>query len=435
MGQDELYMLIALLIGIVLGYLLHKALQPTVNQSNMIPKALFDRIESDADVLKADLQEQLKANSETSQQLAATRQTNSHLQEQLAHQNHEYESLNKRFETQFEIVANRLLQTSGDQMVMQNRNQLDSILAPLKDRIQHFEGQLQQQASTATAERATLQQEIRQLRDLNQQLSREANQLVAALRSDNKSQGNWGEVLLERLLEKSGLVPQVHFKTQQTLRNEVGDMQRPDVIVYLPGGKHLIIDAKVSLVGYQQFHAADNDETQMSGLQTHLRSLRNHIKELSSKEYHRLADLNSPDYILLFVPIEPALTLAMQQDEQLFEDALEKKIVLVSAGTLLATMRTVSYMWQQDKQRTNAFEIARQAGLLYDKFVAFTDDMKLIGSRLDQASLSYRDAMNKLSDSTRPGTSLVGRAEKLRTLGAKNNKALAAEFLVEEDEV
>jgi DNA recombination protein RmuC len=226
----------------------------------------------------------------------------------------------------------------------------------------------------------------------------------------------------------------VHFQTQASFAGVEGRQHRPDVVVNLPQNRHLIIDSKVSMVAWQQFcQEKDGDLTKVA-LQTHVASLKNHIRDLSSKAYPDLKQLRAPDYTMMFVPIEPALIAALQHDDSLFADALDRNIVLVSNTTLLATMRTVAFLWRQEKQQVNALEIAQSAGALYDKFVAFTEDLRLIGQRIDQAGVSYRDAMNKLSESPRRADTLVGRVERLRELGAKTQKRLAPDLLQEDVE-
>jgi DNA recombination protein RmuC len=239
---------------------------------------------------------------------------------------------------------------------------------------------------------------------------------------------------LEVLLQKAGLEKGIHFSTQQSFLNENGKQHRPDLIINLPDDKHLVIDSKVSLKAYEAYFNSDNKEEREKHLSNHIASLRAHLKDLGSKNYQMLHQINSPDYLLMFIPVEPALTVALQKESRLFLDALDRNIVLVSNTTLLATMRTVSFIWKQEKQKKNVLEIARQSGLLYDKFCNFSEDLQDIGKRLGQAQTSYDSAMRKMSESTKYGDTLVGRAERIKKLGAKTTKSLSKELIGDKEE-
>ena len=336
--------------------------------------------------------------------------------------------LQKRAQVEFQNIANRLLEENGQKFSLQNQQQLTHILFPLKEKIKEFEEGVDKRFLEETRDRISLKKEIEQLRDLNMQLSQDANNLVSALKGESKTQGDWGEFQLEMLLEKSGLTNGIHFDTQKNFKDENGRDKRPDFIINLPEDKHLIIDSKVSLTAYEKYFNAEKEEKRAKHLKNHIESIRQHIKDLNSKNYQRLYQINSPDYLLMFIPIEPAFTVAVEKDPRLFLDALDKNIVIVTTSTLLATMRTVSYIWKQEKQKNSVIEIARQSGMLYDKFVNFVDDLKAVGLRIDNAKNSYDNAMNKLVDSKKFGDTLVGRAEKIRELGAKTNKRLPKEM-------
>ncbi len=261
------------------------------------------------------------------------------------------------------------------------------------------------------------------------QLSEDANNLVTALKGDNKLQGDWGEFRLEVLLEKAGLTKDVHYTTQKSyVHHENGKMFRPDFIINLPEGKNLVLDSKVSLKAYEGYFSTDDPAEKEKFLNAHVNSLKTHIKELSAKNYQTLYQINSPDYLLLFVPVEPALSVALQKDAKVFLEALDKNIVIVSTTTLLATLRTVSFIWKQEKQKKNVLEIARQSGLLYDKFCSFTGDLLEVGKRMEQAMTAYDNARRKLRDSTKYGDTLIGRAERIKKLGAKTTKELPVEL-------
>jgi len=255
-------------------------------------------------------------------------------------------------------------------------------------------------------------------------MSEDAQKLTLALKGDSKTQGDWGEMQLERLLEKSGLQKGVHFIAQQSFRTENGNILRPDYLIKLPEGKNFIIDSKVSLVAYEKhFNSEDNDEKN-TFLKQHINSIHQHIQDLSSKNYPSLYGINSPDFVFLFFALEPALTLALQNDPDLFDKALAKNIVLVSTSTLLASMRTVSFIWKQENQKKNVLDIAKESGMLYDKFVLFTEDLIKIGERIKATKADYDAAMNKLTTSTKKGDTIIGRMENIKKLGANTSKSL-----------
>jgi len=265
-------------------------------------------------------------------------------------------------------------------------------------------------------------------------MSKDATNLTNALKGQTKTQGNWGEFILETILEKSGLVKGREYTVQESLTTHEGKRFQPDIIIKLPEGKTLIIDSKVSLNAYERFVSSEDERDRAANIKEHIASIRNHIKNLSSKNYQNLYDTKSLDFVLMFLPIEPALSLAIQNDMNLFNEAFEKNIVIVSPSTLLATLRTIASIWRQEHQNKNALDIARQSGALYDKFVGLLDDLKNIGDKIKATQNSYEDAMKKLS--TGRGN-LIGSVEKIKSLGAKTTKALPQNLLdsVEEDEL
>ncbi len=361
--------------------------------------------------------------------LASLEQINANLEEKLIAQKDELSNMQKRFQTEFENIANRLLEEKSQRFTQQNQTQMNDLLNPLREKIKDFEDNINRKFLDETKERSSLKTEIAGLVKLNQQLSTDAHNLTAALRGDSKIQGDWGEMQLEKLLEKSGLLRGVHYDAQLTLLDENKQQRRPDFVIQLPENKQLILDSKVSLTAFEQFFNNDDPSVKTRFLKAHIDSLRTHVRGLSDKNYAGLYQLNSLDYVIMFIPIESAFSFAMQHDTTLFTDALDKNVLIVTPTTLLATMRTVGFIWKQENQKKHVLEIARQSGLLYDKFVAFIDDLKQIGMRLDSAQASYHDAMNKLNDSRKHGDTLVGRAERIRELGAKASKRLPKEFL------
>ena len=421
------YLVVAVVAVLVIMLLLRN--RQDLPLTAQVPKALYDAAVAQEAQLRTENQQKEQFIRELSAQLAARDQQVTHLQERLQMQVQELNQSELRMKTEFENLANRLLEQKGTQMSQNNAHQMQLILQPLREKIQEFEAHIERKFTEETREKSGLKKEIEQLRDLNIQLSQDAHNLTAALKGQSKTQGDWGEVQLEILLEKSGLQKGIHFITQATYRDEDGAAKRPDFIIQLPDNKQLIIDSKVSLTAFERFFN-DPDPTQKERhLKAHVDSIRMHVDNLSSKNYQQLQQINSPDYLLLFIPLESALSTATQADPRLFTDALDRNIVLVTTSSLLATMRTVAHLWKQEKQNRSVQEIARQSGFLYDKFVAFVEDLRSIGSRLDQAQQAYGDAMNKLSSAVRPGDTLIGKAEKIRELGAKATKLLPNDLI------
>ncbi len=346
---------------------------------------------------------------------------NENLQKRLAEQKGELEELNKKFTTEFENLANKILEEKSQKFSDQNRTNLDIILNPFKEKLKEFENKVDQTYRAESAERITLKAEIKNLVELNKQISEEANNLATALKGDNKQQGNWGELVLEKILERSGLVEGTEYKTQITSTNVEGDKIRPDVVIFLPDNKHVIVDSKVSLVAYNACVNSITEEERLRFLKLHIESLRSHIKLLSDKNYQTAAGFESPDFVLLFVPIESSFSLAVQGDADLINFAWDRKIVIVSPSTLLATLRTIASIWKQERQTRNALEIAEEGGKLYDKFVGFYEDLKKVGEKMDEGKKMYTEAMKKLYDGS---GNLIRRAEKMRELGAKTTKQL-----------
>jgi DNA recombination protein RmuC len=350
--------------------------------------------------------------------------------EELAHQ---FEAISKQVlasnNTSFLTLAEQkfVQHQQAAQGDLEKRQQaIGEMLSPLHTKLREFELKVDEVYRIEAAERNTLKGEISRLFELNQQLSKDASSLALALKGDTKKQGNWGELILEKVLEYSGLRKGDEYKLQVNLRNEDGALFKPDAVVFLPDKKHVLIDAKVSLVAYDRYVASATDEERSSALLEHLTSVKRHIQELSSKDYPSLAELDAPDFTLLFMPIESSFGLAIQADNELFGYAWERKIVIVSPSTLLATLRTIASIWKQERQTRNAIDIADRAGKMYDKFVGFMDDLVVAGKRLNDAKSSYDEAMKKLS--TGPGN-LVRQSEQLKEMGAKASKQLPGTLL------
>ena len=351
---------------------------------------------------------------------------NKNVREKLENQKTEIENIQKKLTLEFENIANRLLKINSQEFTDMNSKNIGDILKPLKEKITDFEKKVNEAYDVELRDKISLREEVRKLFDLNKKISEEANNLTKALKGDSKKQGNWGEVVLERILERSGLTKGSEYETQVSTINEEGRRIQPDVVVYLPDKKHVIIDSKVSLVAYENYVNATTEEHRHQYLKEHILSIRNHIKELSDKGYQLAAGFNSPDFVLMFIPVESSFGIAVQSDQQIFNDAWDNRIVIVSPSTLLATLKTVSSIWKQENQTKNAIEIAKQSGALYDKFVGFVMDLKKIGDNITRTQGSYHDALNKISTGT---GNLISRAENIRKLGAKATKHLPEEFV------
>jgi DNA recombination protein RmuC len=334
--------------------------------------------------------------------------------------------LQKRFKVEFENIANRVLEDKSARFTAQNRLNLDLIINPLKENIKAFEEKVERVYKTESDERNVLKGVITQLMDQSKLISEEASNLTRALKGDSKKQGNWGEIILERILERSGLVKDREYRLQVSLSNMDGNKLQPDVILDLPDDKHIVIDAKVSLLAYERLLSAENEVDREVFIKQHLLSIKTHIQGLSGKNYHELYQINSPDFVLLFMPIESSFGIAVQQDAELFNYAWDRKVVIVSPSTLLATLRTVASIWKQERQNRNVIEIARLSGSMYDKFVGFLSDMESIGKNIRQSQDAYDKALNKLS--TGAGN-LSSTSEKIRKLGAKATKQIDTKFL------
>ncbi len=338
----------------------------------------------------------------------------------------ELENVHKKYSAEFEVIANKILDEKSIKFTEQNKTNMDIILNPLKDNIKRFEEQVQKSYKTESDERITLKTEIKNLVDLNKQISEEANNLTKALKGENKTQGNWGELILEKVLERSGLVKDQEYRLQYSTNNDDGKRIQPDAVIMLPDNKHIIVDAKVSLVAYEALVNSSSEEERLSLTKDHLLSVRTHVKSLSEKNYPTSADFNTPDFVLLFIPIESSFSVAVQADQELFNFAWDKKIVIVSPSTLLATLRTIASVWKQERQTKNAIEIAKQSGALYDKFVGFVEDMDKIGKSIDASNTAYENAINKLHKGS---GNLVKRAQDIEKLGAKTSKQISSKFI------
>ena len=346
---------------------------------------------------------------------------NENLQKLLDSQKEEITKMQEVAKTEFQNLANKILEEKTLKFTEQNQQNLKNILNPLQEKITDFEKKVENTHKESIDYHAALRQQIIGLKDLNLQMSKETVNLTKALKGDSKIQGNWGELVLERVLEKSGLEKGREYEIQKSFVTEEGNRVQPDVVINLPDGKKMIVDSKVSLTAYEKYINEDEEEQKSAFLKEHVNSLKRHVEQLGNKNYQHLYEMESPDFVLLFIPIEPAFAIALNEDTQLYNKAFEKNIVIVTPSTLLATLRTIDSMWTNQKQQDNAIEIARQAGALYDKFEGFVTDLVKIGKKMDEAKSEYEGAMNKLVDGK---GNLITSVQKLKIMGAKAKKSL-----------
>jgi DNA recombination protein RmuC len=351
-----------------------------------------------------------------------------HLTERLVDNKKEVEELHIKFKIEFENLANKILEEKTGKFTEQNKKNLDQILNPLKERIQQFEKKVDETHKKDIEDRASIQERIKNLVDTSNQISEDAKNLTKALKGDSKTQGNWGELILESILEKSGLVKDREYFVQQSFKDESGSRFQPDVVVKFPDERTVIIDSKVSLTAYERFASSESEKEQEIALNEHINSIKKHIKELSEKKYQDLVDIKSLDFVMMFLPIEPSFLVAIQKDPDLWNYAYEKGILLISPTNLIAVLKMVSNFWKNDRQNRNVMEIARQSGALYDKFLGFVNDLQEIDKKLDGAKSAHQNAMKKLSTGK---DNLVSKVERIKKLGAKTEKELPEGLFVE----
>ena len=332
------------------------------------------------------------------------------------------EDSKEQLSNQFKTLASEILEEKSKKFTDQNKINLDQILGPLKIKISEFQGKVQEVYIQESKDRSALSEQVKQLMSLNNQLSDDAHNLTQALKGQSKAQGNWGELILERVLEASGLRKGHEYNVQVSHVREDGTRVQPDVVVHLPEQRHLIIDAKVSLTAYEIHANSDNDPERIAAIKKHLESVRSHIKELSEKNYHQLYGLQSFDFVLMFIPVEPAFMLAISHDNNLWLESWKKNILLVSPSTLLFVVRTVAHLWKQEQQNSNAQEIASRGAELYNKLAGFVEDLDMLGKRLQQAQISYDDAYGKFSKGK---GNVIRQAEMLKELGIKPSKSIS----------
>lgn len=433
--NDNLILIFAFVIALAIGIFIGKALFSANSKSEKASleekiNGLFQQIEQFKMQLTQTAQERENIRTEKEAlaiQLSKKETDFENLWERNKEQKDEVEKLQEKFTKEFENLANKILEEKTSKFTEQNKENLKNILTPLNEKIQLFEKKVEDTHKESIDYHAALRQQILGLREMNEQMSKETLNLTKALKGDSKMQGNWGELILERVLEKSGLEKGREYEVQQSFTAEDGSRVFPDVVINLPDGKKMVVDSKVTLTAYERYVNEENEAEKNQYLKEHVMSIRRHVDQLGSKNYHDLYQMESPDFVLLFIPIESAFALALNEDTTLYNKAFEKNIVIVTPSTLLATLRTIDSMWANQKQQENALEIARQAGALYDKFEGFVTDLVKIGKKMDEAKVEYQGAMNKLVEGK---GNLVVSAEKLKKMGAKAKKALPENILL-----
>lgn len=423
----------AIIIAVITGFFIGKYVASLKNKSEQsAANERTNQLQYQFDELKNTSEKQLL---ELSQERKEIRREKEFLNTELTRRNTEFENLQhknqeqkeeveklqEKFSKDFENLANKILDSTSTKFTQQNKENIKNLLNPLQEKINTFEKKVEQTHKESIDYHAALRQQILGLKDLNEQMSKEATNLTKALKGDSKMQGNWGELVLERVLEKSGLEKDREYFVQQSFTTEDGQRVLPDVVIYLPDNKKMVIDSKVTLTAYERFVNEDDEDLRANYLKEHISALKRHVDQLSEKNYQDLYDIESPDFVLLFVPIEPAFAIAINEESKLYNQAFEKNIVIVTPSTLLATLRTIDTMWNNEKQQRNAIEIARQAGALYDKFEGLIKDLTGVGKKIDDAKKDYSAAMNKLVEGR---GNLITSVEKLKKMGAKAKKSL-----------
>lgn len=428
--MDIISLIAGILIGAIAGYAIahfkSKSESSRLEERNQNLKEQLEEVETEYDQLQQKSEQELSAERERANELdkkLASREADyRNLQERLNEHKKELSEMQEQLTTQFENLANKILEEKSEKFTKQNKEQIDQLLNPLGEKLEAFKKKVEETHKDEVEARGSLKQELKHLMELNKTMSEDAKNLTKALKGDNKAVGDWGEVILERILERSGLTKGREYATQKGFSKEDGmGHNKPDVVVYLPDEKYMIIDSKVSLKSYEKYSSSEDEGEQQQFLKEHVNSIRSHVKGLSGKNYEQIHGSKSPDFVLLFIPIEPAFSSALQYDSNLYYEAFDQNIVIVSPSTLLATLATIDSVWKQEYQNKNAMEIAKRGGALYDKFVLFVESMEDIGQRIRQTQDSYDEAMGRLS--TGAGN-LVRQAEMIRKLGAKTSKQL-----------
>lgn len=420
---EILFLITGILVGAVAVWLAGKfRYEGKQNISKERLKGLSEIIEK----TQKELEDREKEVIELNRQVSARDVEFRNLNEKLQDQKNEIEKLHEKFRIEFKNLANEIFDEKSKKFTEQNKIKLDEILKPLSEKLRDFEKKVEETYDKEAQQRFSLKEEVKRLAELNQQVSREASNLTKALKGDTKARGSWGEVILESILEKSGLVKDREYFVQASFSDDHGKKVQPDVIVAYPGDRSVVIDSKVSLLAYERYVSGEDKNEQEKALKDHLQSIRNHIRNLSGKNYQHIYQIKSLDFVMLFMPIEPAYYLAIQYDTELWSYAYDKRILLISPTNLIAALKMIESMWRQEYQSKNVMEIARQSGALYDKFEGLLSDLVDIGKKLDSAQNSYKSSMTKLAEGK---GNLISRVEQIKKLGAKTKKTLPQNLL------
>ena len=434
--MEYIYLIFALIFGFLIAYLFLKNKYSSMTDSKKL------RREYVSNEMHFDVQNRLKAAEqkieaknaeiiELNRAIASQEQIIDSLREQNSDRIDENKKMQEQLKLDFELLSSKLLEEKGSSMMKQNHEQIGTILGPLKEKLMEFEKKVEHFYVDDNRQRAAMLEQIKNLTELNRLVTDETKNLTRALKGDSKVQGNWGELILERILEFSGLCKGREYEVQQSFVNEDGRRVQPDLIIHLPMGRHIIIDSKVSLKAYEKFCSETEAHLKNQYLKEHLFSLKRHIDELSSKNYQQLEGINTPDYVLMFVPVEPAFSLILQFENDFMYDAMQRNVIPLGPGTLLATLRTISNLWRQEQQNKNALQIARQGGLLHDKLVSFVEELENLGDKIQNVQNVYHASFQRLVTGK---DNLVQKTAKLRELGAKTSKQLSVKFDFETEE-
>ncbi len=438
--NDNLIIIFAAIIFAIIGFFLGnyfsklktKSEQSTLEERQNQMQATIDELKQNLSKIEYEREDIRREKEFLNTELARKNSEYENLQEQNLKRDKELEQRQEQLRKDFELLANKILEEKSNKFTEQNKENIKNILNPLQEKIKTFEEKVDLTQKESISMHSALKEQLLGLKDLNQQMTKEATNLTRALKGDSKMQGNWGELVLERVLEKSGLEKDREYFVQQSFTRADGSRVLPDVVLHLPDGKKMVIDSKVSLTDYERLVNADDDDKPQY-LKAHVNSIRKHVDQLSDKNYQDLYDMESPDFVLMFIPIEPAFAVVVNHDNAIYNKAFEKNIVIVTPSTLLATLRTIDSMWNNEKQQRNAIEIARQAGALYDKFEGLVSDLTGVGKKIDAAKSDYSSAMNKLVEGR---GNLITSVEKLKKMGAKAKKSLPEAIIkrAEDDE-
>ena len=413
--------LLGVLLGVYINNLKNKAQVSALEERDLQLQNSLNSLQETIDKTEKEREEIRREKDFLNTELTRKNADYENLQQQNLERDKELAKQQEQLRKDFELLANNILDKSSSKITEQNKENLKNILNPLQEKIKTFEKKVEDTQKESISMHSSLKEQLKGLKELNQQMSKEALNLTKALKGDSKMQGNWGELVLERVLEKSGLEKDREYFIQQSFTADDGKRVLPDVVIHLPDNKKMIIDSKVSLTAYENYVNNDDEQEKEQALKEHIASLNRHVIQLSDKKYEDIYEIESPDFVLLFVPVEPAFAIAINTDNQLYNKAFEKNIVIVTPATLLATLRTIDTMWNNEKQQRNAIEIARQAGALYDKFEGFVTDLTRVGKKMDEAKKEYKGAMNKLVEGR---GNLITSVEKIKKLGAKAKKQL-----------